>query len=207
MDNALAMPSQNALGNAYASSPMMMNSNIAAQGVNIRLQALLNQATKEYPFIAQHNPILRHGAGEGYLETWPAGEGGAPDAMGKDTRPKHFPLSRHGIEIRRPKDITYHDIAGEVLHVDPYANTVRDNLIKLFTPDQLNTLKANAEDYKVSIDQGQSEDYAIRNAADSALRGYTFGQWPEEVNQQMQYNPIQKGLLESLKNYMKTGKK
>jgi len=207
VDNALAMPSQNMLGDTYASSPMRMNPNIAAQGDNIRLQALLNQAAKSYPFIAQHNPILRNGVGEGYLETWPSGEGGAPDSMGRDTRPKHFPMSRLGIEIRRPNDVTHHDIAGEVLHIDPYANTVRDNLIKLLTSSQLQTLKANANDYQMTLDQGRSEDDAIRNAADSALRGYTFGQWPEEVNREMQYSPIQTGLLEALKNYMKTGKK
>ena len=75
------------------------------------------------------------------------------------------------------------------------------------TPQQWGTLKNEALDYNESIRQGLSEQRAKENTIDSALRGYAVNQWPESVNQQLNYSPAQLELLNSLKTYMKTGKK
>lgn len=174
---------------------------------NPYVDAMMRKALKEYPFIAQHNPVVETGVGQGYAETWPAGETGAPDEYGNPTRPKAFPTNKVGIQVFRPNDFTHHDLAGEVLHVDPYANETRANLMKSLTPTQIKSLQDQALDYQATIDEGRSHEDALRNATDSAMRGYVLGQWPEEVNVGMAYEPSQKALLESLKSYMKTGKR
>ena len=168
---------------------------------------LLAKAQQEYPFIGMNQPVVKVAQGEGYAETWPRGETGAPDAMGRDTRPYDFPMNQLGVTVHQPDKFTSADLAGEVLHVDPYANIVRDKLMQTMTPQQWGTLKNEALDYNESIRQGLSEQRAKENTIDSALRGYTVNQWPESVNQQLNYSPAQLELLNSLKTYMKTGKK
>jgi len=168
---------------------------------------LLAKAQQEYPFIGMNQPVVKVAQGEGYAETWPRGETGAPDAMGRDTRPYDFPMNQLGVTVHQPDKFTSADLAGEVLHVDPYANMVRDKLMQTMTPQQWGTLKNEALDYNESIRQGLSEQRAKENTIDSALRGYAVNQWPESVNQQLNYSPAQLELLNSLKTYMKTGKK
>jgi hypothetical protein len=160
---------------------------------------LLNKSMEEYPFIRQHNPIVSLGKGFGYAETWPTGEEGASD----NPRPKHIPIDRHGITIHKPEEFSHHDLAAELLHVDPIANKTRNELMKSWTPKQLKTLKEHALDWQATLDEGRPEEDAISNATDSALRGYTVGQWPEEVNKKLNYNKEQLKSLENLKNYMK----
>ena len=174
---------------------------------NPYIESLMSKAQVEYPFINQHKPVVAMGAGEGYAQTWPPGEGGPPDEQGKDTRPTALPMDRLGIEIYRPNDFNHHALAGEVLHVDPYAREVSDKLATTFDPRQLEVLKREALDYQHSLNTGQDEKRAIQNATDAAVRGYVVNQWPEEVNQEFAYSPVQKALLESLKSYAKTGKK
>ena len=161
---------------------------------------LLSKATEEYPFIRQHNPIVSLGKGYGYAETWPIGEEGAPD----NPRPEHIPMDRHGITVHKPEEFNHHDLAAELLHVDPMANKTKDELIKSWTPQQLKTLKENALDYQATLDEGRPEADAIQNATDSALRGYTVNQWPDKINKELNYSKSQLKALETLKNYMKT---
>ena len=156
-----------------------------------------------YPFIQQYNPLVSVGAGEGYAETWPQNEPGAPDVP----RPKEFPMSRAGVQVFRPNDFGPHDLAAEFLHIDPFANETRDRLRASMTPAQIENLKNSAGDYHATLKSGGSEDRAIQNSIDSALRGYTVGQWPAEANASMGYNSDQLGMLDALKNYMQTGKR
>ena len=169
-------------------------------------QQLLLQAQKEYPFISRHNPsvIVNEGGGEGFAETYPRGETGRPLENGEFSRPKSLPINKIGIEIYQPNKFTHHDIAGEVLHDDPFANQIRDNLAKSWSPKQLDVLKKEALDYQHSINTGQDEQRAIQNATDSALRGYVVNQWPKEVNTMLNYSPKQLQLIQSLQKYMKT---
>jgi hypothetical protein len=169
-------------------------------------QDLLNKTAQQYPFIAHHQPIVTVGKGQGYAETWPRQEEGAPDSEGRPTRPISMPLNRTGVEVYRKESFGPNDLAGEILHVDPYANQVRDELQKSLGFKQWNTLMNNAADYQASLDYGQSEKKAKQNAADSAMRGYVVNQWPERINQEMNYSGSQKRLLDSLRNYMTTGK-
>jgi len=173
---------------------------------NPYIDALVRKATTEYPFIAKHNPAVEVGVGPGYAETWPVGETGAPDEYGNPTRPKSFPTNKVGIQVFRPNDFTHHDLAGEILHVDPYANKARDKLIKSLSPEQIKMLQHQSNDYQATLDEGRPHGEALRNATDAAVRGYVFSQWPEEANASMGYSAPQRALLESLKNYTKTGK-
>jgi len=162
-------------------------------------QELLSKATEKYPFVAWNNPLVSVGKGQGYAETFPPGEIGAPDAP----RPQAMPLGQTGVEVYRPSQFTPEDIAAEMLHVDRYANQVRDYLRQSITPEQMAKIKAESLDYQESINQGLGEDRAIQNAIDAALRGYAVGQWPTHVNESIGYTPEQKTQLDALVNYMK----
>lgn len=164
---------------------------------------LLKRAHEEYPFIQQHKPMVIVGNGEGYAETWPIDEPGAPEYA----RPTSLPIDRLGIEVRRPSQFTHHDLAAEVLHIDPFANTTREKMMSSWTPAQLETLKQQSGDYQFTLNEpGRTEEDAIRNATDSAIRGVVVNQWPKEANAAMQYTPSQQQLLQSLSGYMR-GKK
>jgi len=163
---------------------------------------LLRRAKEEYPFVGLHDPIVTTGTGYGYAETWPVGESGLPGSFGEDTRPSMIPMDRIGIEIRRPDAFTHHDLAAELLHIDPMAQHVSGRLQEMWSPQQLDVLKREALDYEATLKEGRSEKDAIKNATDSALRGYTVGQWPKEVNDAMGYSKHQLELLDSLKEHM-----
>jgi hypothetical protein len=59
----------------------------------------------------------------------------------------------------------------------------------------------------MSIKAGQSEQQAMNNTADSALRGHVFNQDRNGVNEGMGYNLKQLKILDVLKNYAVTGNK
>ena len=165
---------------------------------------LMSQATEAYPFVAKHNPmvVVNPMEDKGYASTYPIGETGKP--LGNGVFDKHFslPTNRVGVEIYKPDEFSHHDLAGEMLHIDPMANKTREALLKTWTPNQIETLKKESRDYETTIKEGRSHKDALQNATDAALRGYTIGQWPEEVNQALAYSPKQLKVLESLKFYM-----
>ena len=165
---------------------------------------LLAQATKTYPFVAKHNPmvVVNPMENKGFAETYPVGETGAPLPEGGFSKHSSLPIDRVGVEVFKPNEFTHHDLAAEMLHIDPIANETRQALIKTWSPEQIETLKHHALDYQATIDEGRSHEDALKNATDSALRGYTVGQWPEEINKALAYNPKQLQALESLKTYM-----
>jgi hypothetical protein len=166
--------------------------------------SLLEEATKAYPFVAKHNPMVVVNPAEdrGYAETYPIGETGAPLPEGGFNKHPSLPINRVGVEVFKPNQFTHHDLAAEMLHIDPMANQTREELIKTWSPKQLKTLKEHALDYQATLNEGRPESEAIKNATDSALRGYTVGQWPEEINKALAYSPNQIKALESLKTYM-----
>jgi hypothetical protein len=172
---------------------------------NPYIASLIAKATKDYPFINQHNPFVFMGNDptRDYAETWPSDEEGTPDRP----RPKELPAGRVGVQVFRPNDFGPNDLAAEFLHIDPVANETRASLRASLTPAQIERLKYTSRDYQSTLDRGENEDRAIQNAIDSALRGYTVGQWPAEANTAMGYSPQQLHLLENLKRYMRTGKK
>lgn len=170
-------------------------------------KALLEEATKAYPFVVKHNPmvVVNPMEDKGFAETYPIGETGAPLPQGGYSKHSSLPIDRIGVEVFKPDQFTAHDLAAEMLHIDPVANQTRQALIKSWTPKQIETLKKHALDYEATIAEGRSHEDAIQNATDSALRGYTVGQWPEEVNKALAYTPKQLKALEQLKSYMSTG--
>jgi hypothetical protein len=182
---------------------------LAPAGVNPYIANLLTKARTDYPgLMNQYNPIVTTGSGEGYAETWPANETGALDAKGKPTRPAAFPMDRIGVNVYRPNDFTHRDLIGELLHVDPVARDTSARLMKSFTPAQIERLKQASGDYAMTMREGgRSEEDALRNATDSALRGVVIGQWPEEANRSMGYTKDQQAMIDALTAYMKSGKR
>lgn len=168
---------------------------------------ILEMAKKVYPFVEKHNPmvVVNPMQDRGYAETYPIGETGAPLEGGGFNKHPNLPLDRVGVEVFKPEEFTAHDLAAEMLHIDPVANKTRDILMKSWSPKQLQTLKESALDWQATLDEGRPEKDAIQNATDSALRGYAVGQWPEEINKALNYTPAQKRALEDLKVYMMTG--
>ena len=176
---------------------------------NPYIDSLMRKAMQDYPFLSQHKPVVitNPDQGFGFAQTYSPEETGKPLGDGTFSRPKELPMGQLGIEIYRPDAFTHHDLAGEVLHVDPYAREISDKLAKTWSPEQLKNLREHALDYQATLDEGRPEADAVRNATDSAVRGYAVNQWPEEVNTSFEYQPVQRALLESLKNYTKTGKR
>lgn len=174
----------------------------AVSGQNDYSARLLDDAGKAYPFIKQYSPVVSVGKGEGYAETWAADEPGDKDYP----RPAEFPMGKVGVQVFRPNDFKPADLAAEFLHVDPKAKAARETLLKSMSSDQIERLKSQSADYKESRRMGQSEDRALQNAVDSAMRGYTTGQWPKEANDRMAYTDKQRKVLDDLKTYMVTGK-
>lgn len=174
----------------------------AVQDLQKRTAAMLrNQAVEKYPFIKQYDPTVTVGSGDGYAETW------FPQDFGPTgtERPKNISAESLGIEIRRPNEFRAEDLAGEVLHYDPRANQVRGMLDKTLSPQQWDVLKREALDYDESVRLGMPESRVRENTIDSAIRGFTVNQWPESINQAMQYTPEQLEQLNALKAYMTTG--
>ena len=137
-----------------------------------------------------------------YAETWFHNDSGTKARP----RPTAIPLDRTGVEVYRPNEFGATDLAGEFLHVDPYSHFIRQRLMQSFTPDQVERLKHIALDYQDTLNQGGDDAQAMRNATDSALRGYTVGQWSDRANRDMGYTPQQMGLLDALRHYMTTGR-
>jgi len=161
-------------------------------------EELLSAAKRDYPFISQHDPIIITGdSGEGYAETWPPYEEGP-----ENNRPKEFPIDKTGIVIGSPEEFSHHDLAGEILHVDPMSHATRENLMKSWTPHQLTELEKQSRDWQTTLNEGRPVEHAIRNATDAAIRGYILNQWPDDANKRLNYRPEQIEKLENLKTYM-----
>lgn len=162
---------------------------------------LVQDARQKYPFISPNVvmlPKIGNGPYGNESEGWPAGEEGSPDYP----RPKGIPLNVPGIEFDPHGNAD--DLAGEVLHTDPYANGVRDRLAKTFSPDQIKYLSHEALDY--GADSGAPDDVKLRNGTDSLIRGALLHQWPQNAVSGMHLTPDQTGMIDNLRQYMATGR-
>lgn len=148
------------------------------------------------------NVLVNPKQNEGFAETWPVNEEGSPDYK----RPSQFPIDRPGVEIKNPEKFTAEDYAAEVFsHVDPNGIKASKDLLSSMSQSQIEEMKRNAGDYKMSKDMGMSEDEALRNSAMAVMRGYVFGQWPKEALDSLKFSPKQIKLLENAKQYAITG--
>ena len=180
----------------------MANNSLSNRESNPYIDNLMRKAREDYGFISQHNPAVVLENGPGFAETYSADETGTPDYP----RPAGIPLGRFGVGVRQPNKFTHHDLAMEMLHVDPYANEVRGHLAASLEPQQIEAMKNHYLDDQGSLDEGLSQDHALRNGTDAIMRG-ALGQAPQEVNTAMGFSGPQTALIEGLRNYMKTGKR
>lgn len=162
---------------------------------------LFDIAQEKYPFIRanQMGYGITPREGEGFAETWPAGEPGSPERP----RPSQFPLDRPAIQVFKPDQFTMADIAGEAMHVDPYVQAKREQLTPTLDTAQQEILKKQL-DYTMS--KGMPEDARMKNAVDALMRGYVVGQWPEHALKQFNFTAEQTKMLDDLKKYTTTGK-
>lgn len=161
--------------------------------------AAIVRARSKYKFIDKLGVAMLPSSKKGG-EGWPAGEPGSPDAP----RPKEIPIDKHGIEVGPGS--SEDDIAGEVLHVDPFANQIRQRMTQSLRPDQVEFLKKEALDYGDDKDPDVgTPEHGMDNAVDSAIRGHLVGQWPKSANDAMKYSPEQMDMLNQLGSYMKSG--
>ena len=197
------------MATSNALAPRQPVNQLGLPSFNPYVASLMQRAAQEYPFIRQHNPVVTVGdTGQDYAETWPVNEPGAPGPNGEPTRPAEFGVvgknARLGVMVGKPNDFTHHDLAAEILHIDPYAREISGKLQESWTPAQLKALKKHSGDYQSTLDEpGRTEADAIQNATDSAIRGTVVNQWPPEVNQALNYSPAQQQMLQSLSNYMR----
>lgn len=167
-------------------------------------QDLLQQATEQYPFIKNHDIAVRVSPRDkktwGYAETWLPGDSGwqGTPEQGYVNRPAEFPAHKIGIDIYQPNEFSSHDLAGEVLHGDPMANTARKLIAETLTQKQAQFLR-NTGDYQMTV---APEDQRMNNAVDSMMRGHLLGQWPQEALREFGLTQEQKRHMDTLKNYM-----
>lgn len=156
-------------------------------------------AAPKYGFLGRLNikRIDTPAQGQGYAETWPAGETGAPDRP----RPQELPLNQNGIQVFRPDQWSEDDTAGEALHIDPVARAFSSKFAATLTPAQVEELKRQPD---FAASGGESPERQMQNAVDAAMRGYLVGQWPAEAVQKF-FTPRQAQMLDELKAYMQTG--
>lgn len=158
----------------------------------------MTAAQSKYQFL-KNNPMMYMESpqeGQGYAETWPAGETGSPDRP----RPTQFPLEKVGIQVFKPGKFSADDIAGEALHIDPVASRYRDQFTSSISPQQWEELKRQPD-----YEGDGAEDQRKKAVIDAAMRGYTVNQWPKDAVDRF-FSPSQRTMLDGLKNYMETGK-
>lgn len=197
------------VGGAMAATPAPQAATAAAPPAQqplpgVDVGAIVSGATQKYGFLKNNSvqAIVNLKQGEGYAETWPASEPGAPDWP----RPKNLPMGTNGVEIKA-KDFGPEDYAAEVFsHVDPVGIKAADAFTRSLSKDQIAKLKAESRDYEMSKKMGMSEDLALRNAGMAAVRGYVFGQWPEAAFKSIGLTGQQKAGLEKAKSYAINGK-
>lgn len=170
---------------------------------------LLEQATKEYPILQQHNLQYKESFGKGggnKLEFWPANEPGDAAAP----RPKEFDIAKPGVEVydksTRPIDIAGDAVSHHLIHTDPTIKAHYDEFAKSITPQQEKFLQGKYEYAKQNA--GETRDYKSWREIDglpSYFRGHPFQQWPKEFNDQV-YTPQQRDRLDQMMKYMRGGK-
>lgn len=173
---------------------------------NTDVANLRNTAESQYPFLKNNiynmtytGPKNRDGA---YLEAWQQGDEGAPDWK----RDANLPINTVGIEIMRP-DVTSDDIAADMLsHIDKVGQTYNNQLARSLLPQQIEQLKKDAADYRMSLLHGATEEQSLKNASSSLFRAAVFGQWGPNGTANMHFNPSQQSIIDKAKWYAHTGK-
>jgi len=106
---------------------------------------LVNSAKEQYPYLK--DVPMSYTQGDGYLESYPAGETGSPQYP----RPENLPIDVMGIDIRR-QDTTPEMIAGDYVshHMtdnDPFIKDNYNQFINSLTPQQLEQQQNRYNDY------------------------------------------------------------
>lgn len=138
---------------------------------------------------------------KGYLEFWPPGESGAPDAP----RPQTLAPDKPGLEVYR-KDTRPIDIMGDVAShylkdTDPVVKGHYDRFQKSLSPEQQSILQGQ---YERSGDKRPYADWAAQSGVPAYFRGYPFQQWPQDETAKY-YRPEQTQDLDKMMQYLKQG--
>ena len=149
---------------------------------------LVNSAKEQYPYLK--DVPMSYTQGDGYLESYPAGETGSPQYP----RPENLPIDVMGIDIRR-QDTTPEMIAGDYVshHMtdnDPFIKDNYNQFINSLTPQQLEQQQNRYNDYTRGYyvnEQGNQVELPKEERSfdkwksvsddDGIYRGLLFNQW------------------------------
>lgn len=173
---------------------------------------LVNSAKEQYPYLK--DVPMSYTQGEGYLESYLAGEVGSSEYP----RPDSLPMNVAGIDIRR-QDTTPKMIAGDyVSHYmtdnNPFIKNNYNQFISSLTPKQLELQRKRYNDYSRGYyvnEQGNQvelpkeersfEKWKSVSDNDGIYRGLLFNQWnpnsftPEQHELNKQAQKYLQGLL------------
>ncbi|MGY2995453.1 hypothetical protein [Mesorhizobium sp. URHB0026] len=132
------------------------------------------------------------------LESWPAGEPGAPDYP----RPSQLPLDQFGVQVfdqnTTPRDLAADVVSHQLVKTDPAFSGDYQAFAKTFdTPQGQDRLR---QDYSYSR-QNEGErrpmnEWASTDRIPAYMRAYVFSQWP---NAEKAFSPEQLAILDRIK--------
>lgn len=165
-------------------------------------QNLLEQAQEKFPVLKEHDVGYKesYGMGQGYLESWPPGEGGAPDRP----RPAELPSDKFGVEIYN-KETTPLDVAGDIVshklvNEDQKIKEHYEGFVDSLKPWQKTILRSQYEHAKENEGEARSyEDWEKAAGLPAYFRGYAFKQWknPDDF-----YTAAQMKKFDSMMGYL-----
>lgn len=166
---------------------------------------LLDQARQQYPVLQNYDIGYKNnpGGGQGYMESWPAGEPGSAASP----RPSDLPANQFGVENfnpnSRPIDLLGDVASHHLVNVDPRVKQAYQDFTGSLEPWQHNILQQQYQ--HATQNQGETRSYEAwrdNTGLPAYFRGYTFQQWPDEFNKQA-YTPQQTAGLDNVMNYLK----
>ncbi len=170
------------------------------QTVSVPGASLMDQTKSAYPMLNNLGVQFKEtpSANRGYMEFWPPGETGAPDAP----RPKEFDLAKPGVDVYR-KDTQPKDVMGDI--ASHYLNSNEPVVTKNYQDFRMSLTGKQMKIIKDQHKWSQENEGETRNFKDwfetaglpAVYRGYAFQQYPAEFIDQF-YTPRQKALGDQL---------
>lgn len=165
--------------------------------------SLLDQAREEFPVLKDHDIGYKEsfGSGQGYMESWPAGETGSKERP----RPSELKSDKFGVEIydpqTKPLDVLGDVVSHKLVNDDDRIKQDYENFQSSLTKDQKSRLKEQYQYAKDNNGEGRPyKDWAKNSGIPAYFRGYAFKQWenPDDL-----YTPQQMKKFDAMMDYLR----
>jgi hypothetical protein len=198
---------QNFVCDFFASTQPVLKSVMA--GMSDLLDApptLLDQARQDYPLLLNYDIAYKNnpGGGQGFMESWPAGETGTP----QQPRPAEFSPNRFGVEnynpASRPIDLVGDVVSHHLVNIDPNIRQTYQQFTGSLQPWQEDILRGQYQHAQANA--GETRPYEAWRAASGVpayFRGYAFQQWPADFNQRA-YTPQQLNSFDQMMQHLRS---